>query len=304
MTIDVSRAREMKSYVDASTGEVDRRIYTDQDIFQLEMEQIFASAWLFMCHDSQIPNPGDFFLTSMGEDRVIVVRDNDGKPQVLINSCRHRGNAVCRADEGHASSFMCTYHGWTFDLQGKLVGVPGFKEVYHEELDREYWGLITPAQVDSYKGFIFATMDSTAPNPPDFLGEIGQMGISLLADRGDMKVKPGIVKYTIPCNWKFGSDNTWDWYHVGISHASAVMSGYLQRPDNPSPNEILARPHIVWLGDYGHVVAGPAISEIADRERTATLGVDEEWRNRPEAQKSLGPASNPLQIALLSPLSS
>ncbi len=158
MTIDVSMARELKSYVDAEKGQVDRRIYSDPDIFQLEMEQIFARAWNFMAHDSQIPNPGDFFMTVIGEDRVIVVRDNDGNPQVLINSCRHRGNAICRADEGHASSFMCTYHGWTFDLQGKLVGVPGFKEVYHEELDRENWGLIK-GKADSYKGWIFATLD-------------------------------------------------------------------------------------------------------------------------------------------------
>ena len=94
------------------------------------MERIFARAWNFMCHDSQIPNPGDFFQTVIGEDRVICVRDNDGNPQVLVNTCRHRGNAICRADEGHASSFMCTYHGWTYDLKGALVGVPGFKEVY------------------------------------------------------------------------------------------------------------------------------------------------------------------------------
>jgi len=290
VTIDTRQADQMRRYVDAEKGVVDRRIFSDPDIFQLEMEQIFARAWLFMAHDSQIPNPGDFFLTNMGEDRVIVVRDNDGQAQVLVNSCRHRGNAICRADEGHATSFMCTYHGWTFDLQGKLVGVPGFKEVYHEELDRENWGLIKAAQVDSYKGFIFATMDGEAPPLDEFLGDVGRLGISLIADRGDMKVAPGILKYVIPCNWKFASDNTWDWYHVGISHASAVLSGYLKRPDNPSPNSILAREHIVWPGEYGHVVAGPAISEMINRERTATLGVEEAWRDAEQAQRSLGPA--------------
>ncbi len=288
MTLELERTVDMRNYVDVTKGVVDRRIFADPDIFQLEMERIFARAWLFMAHDSQIPNPGDFFLTNMGEDRVIVVRDNDGAPQALVNSCRHRGNAVCRAEEGHASSFMCTYHGWTFDLQGKLVGVPGFKEVYHEELDRENWGLIKAAKVDSYKGFIFATMDSQAPSLPDFLGEVGRLGLSLLADRGNMTVQPGIIKYTIPCNWKFAADNTWDWYHVAISHASAAMSGYLQRPDRPSAASILAREHLVFPGDYGHVVAGPAVSSVIDRERSATLGVDEEWRETPEAKQSLG----------------
>ena len=111
--------REMLEMVDTREGRtVDRRIFSDQEIYELELERIFARAWNFMAHDSQIPNPGDFFMTFIGEDRVIVVRDNDGNPQVLVNTCRHRGNAICRAEEGHATSFMCTYHGWTYDLKG------------------------------------------------------------------------------------------------------------------------------------------------------------------------------------------
>src|SRR5437762_742996 len=151
---------------------------------RFELERIFGRAWNFMCHESQIPNPGDFFMNYIGEDRVITVRDKEGNPQVLLNTCRHRGNAVCRADEGHATSFMCTYHGWTYDLQGKLVGVPGFKDYYHEDLNREEWGLITAAQVESYKGFIFATLDAEAPALPEYLGDVGRMAIDLLAERG------------------------------------------------------------------------------------------------------------------------
>src|SRR6476661_5187116 len=203
MTTTAFRHPEMLSLVDENKGTVERKIFRDRDIYELELERIFARAWNFMCHDSQIPNPGDFFMTFIGEDRVIVVRDNDMQPQVLVNSCRHRGNAVCRADEGHATSFMCTYHGWTYDLKGRLVGVPGFKEVYHEELDRENWGLIKAAHVDTYKGFIFANMDADAPELDDYLGNVGRTGISLCAERGDMKVAAGVQKYTIPCNWKF-----------------------------------------------------------------------------------------------------
>ncbi len=168
------RPNEMLTMVDAETGLVDRRIYSDAAIYQMELEQIFARAWNFICHDSQITNPGDFFMTFIGEDRVICVRDNDGKPQVLVNTCRHRGNAICRAEEGHATSFMCTYHGWTYDLKGNLVGVPGFKEVYHEELDRESWGLIT-ARVETYNGFIFACLDQEAPDLDQYLGEVGRL---------------------------------------------------------------------------------------------------------------------------------
>src|SRR3954466_10564810 len=106
MTLELTRPKDILGFVDMQNGVVDRRIFFDEDIYQLELEQIFARAWLFMCHESQIPNPGDFFMNFMGEDRVICLRDNEDGFQVLVNSCRHRGNAVCRAEEGHATSFM------------------------------------------------------------------------------------------------------------------------------------------------------------------------------------------------------
>jgi phenylpropionate dioxygenase-like ring-hydroxylating dioxygenase large terminal subunit len=304
MTADVTMAPEMLALVDPEKGTVDRRIFYDQAIYELELGQIFARAWNFMCHDTQIPNPGDFFMSFIGEDRVIVVRDNEGNPQVLVNSCRHRGNAVCRAEEGHASSFMCTYHGWTYDLKGNLVGVPGFKEVYHEELDRESWGLIKAGKVETYKGFIFATMDGQAAPLDEFLGEVGRLSVDLLAERGTMVCVPGVQKYTIPCNWKLAVDNVWDWYHPGLSHASAFMSGFTgqrrvnpgaeapkqeapkapaaKRPTNPMAAQF-QREHRVLLGDYGHAISGPKIvPEVPD------VNYDDTWRERPEAQAALG----------------
>src|SRR5215475_6040347 len=177
MTLAEMRGTDFHQLVDWNAGLVDRKIFSDEEIYQLELERIFARTWNFMCHESQIPNAGDFFLNYIGEDRVIVVRDKEGGIQVLLNTCRHRGNAVCRAEEGHATSFMCTYHGWTYDLQGKLVGVPGFKDYYHEDLNREEWGLVHAAQVDSYKGFVFATLDPEAPSLDEFLGDVGKMSI-------------------------------------------------------------------------------------------------------------------------------
>jgi phenylpropionate dioxygenase-like ring-hydroxylating dioxygenase large terminal subunit len=279
------RNNSFADMVDADKGVVSRRIYSDEDIYQLELDRIFARAWLFMCHDSQISNPGDFLMTYAGEDRVIVVRDNDGAPQVLVNSCRHRGNAVCRAEEGHATSFMCTYHGWTYDLKGALVGVPGFKEVYHEELDRENWGLIRAGQVGSYKGFIFATMDAEAPSLNDYLGPIGRMGLDVAAERGPLRPVPGVQKYTIPCNWKLAADNVWDWYHPSISHASSTMSGWNRRgPAKPIPPAIRwARPHLCTFGEYGHSFSGPEITE-----ETAPMEAQPDWRERPGVKEEVG----------------
>src|SRR6266550_2217779 len=190
MTAEALRAADFAPMVDTESGLVDRRIFSNEEIYRLELEQIFARAWNFMAHDSQIPNPGDFFSTYIGEDRVIVVRDKSGNPQVLLNTCRHRGNAVCRAEEGHASSFMCTYHGWTYDLQGNLIGVPGLKEIYHDDLKREEWGLIK-AKVDSYGGFIFATLAPDAPPLDEYLGDVAKIGINQMIARGNTRVVDG-----------------------------------------------------------------------------------------------------------------
>ena len=246
-----------------------------------------------MAHDSQIPNPGDFFMTFIGEDRVICVRDNDGEPQVLVNSCRHRGNAVCRADQGHATSFMCTYHGWTYDLKGALVGVPGFKEVYHEELDRDSWGLIKAAQVDSYNGFIFATLDAAAPELDAYLGHVGRLCIDMIAVRGEMQVVNGVQKYTIPSNWKFIADNTGDWHHLDVTHASATMSqaskGKTPRNNTPS-GKSLSKPQTIWLGEYGHSFAGLQVSEKLLKNTSRNRATRYDWRQRPEAKEALGTA--------------
>src|SRR5499426_838656 len=145
---------DIDDFVSLERGEVDRRIYSNPAIFELEMERIFGRAWLFLCHESQIPEAGDFFASVMGRDNVLVVRQKDGSVKAMLNTCAHRGNAVCRAEEGNAKSFLCTYHGWSYGIDGSLKGVPGFKDFYDGELVKAEHGLPQIAQVDSYKGFV------------------------------------------------------------------------------------------------------------------------------------------------------
>ena len=302
-------ADDIDRWVSVERGEVDRRIYSDPEIFELEMEQIFGRAWLFLCHESQIPNPGDFFQSVMGRDNVLVVRQKDASVRALLNTCAHRGNAVCRAEEGNAKSFLCTYHGWSYGIDGTLKGVPGFKNFYDGELVKAEHGLPLVAQVDSYKGFVFGTHDPTAPPLVEYLGATGRLGLDLLACRGDMEVVPGIQKFVIDCNWKFAVDNLFDWYHPQVTHASAfipevrVAIGGAPPPpagdvidvsgvQTQQGDEIAATvssismttfDQVVVIGEFGHAIGGPTASSPANEE------VGSDWRRTPEALDALGP---------------
>ena len=131
---------ETRSYrpglVDLASGAISREIFVNEDIYQEELERIFTRAWFFIGHESQVPNPGDYFVSGIGEEGVILCRDRQGEIRVFLNSCRHRGMKVCRYDDGNTAVFTCPYHGWSYHLDGRLVGVPYWREAYHGTHDR------------------------------------------------------------------------------------------------------------------------------------------------------------------------
>ena len=215
--------------VDLDAGLISREIFVNEDIHAQELEQVFARAWLFVGHESQIPRPDDFVLSRMGDASVIVTRDGRGTLHVLLNTCRHRGMRVCRYDEGNTSTFTCPFHGWSYATDGRLVGVPHFKDAYREKLDRSQWGLIEVAQLATYKGTIWATWDRKAPVFLDYLGDMRLHLDDVLDHRdgreGGSEVLGGVQKWIVPCNWKFGAENfIGDAYH-GFSHKSVDMVG-------------------------------------------------------------------------------
>jgi phenylpropionate dioxygenase-like ring-hydroxylating dioxygenase large terminal subunit len=215
--------------VDMTTGQISREIFVNETIYQQELEQVFARAWLFIGHESQIPKPGDYFVSCMGEESVILCRDREERIHVFLNSCRHRGMKVCRYDEGNTPVFTCPYHGWSYATDGKLVGVPFFKEAYHGKLDKSQWGLVEVAQLCNYKGTIWATWDAAAPPFLEYLGDF-KLFLDLSLDawdgrEGGTEVLGGVQKWLIPYNWKFPAENfSGDSYH-NISHRSVDLVG-------------------------------------------------------------------------------
>ena len=275
---------EMQGLVDSERGLVSRRIFIEPDIYQQELERIFARCWLFLCHDSQIPNPGDYFTTYMGEDPVLVMRDSGGAVNAFLNVCRHRGNRLCRADFGNAATITCAYHGWTFANNGKLVAVPNLQDAYFGELDLDQWNLIPVAQLDSYRGMIFATFDPGAPPLREYLGEMTWYLDSFFDRReGGVEVIGGVQKWVVPCNWKLPAENFGgDAYHVSWSHLSAIRAGFAgDFRLRASTGGTLVSP------GQGHCVITLGGGDISETPEPELIAYEQE--TRPEVVNRLGP---------------
>jgi phenylpropionate dioxygenase-like ring-hydroxylating dioxygenase large terminal subunit len=207
---------------------VARRSWGDEELFQREMTQIFRRCWQFVAHESEIPDPGDYVLRKMGRDQVIVIRDENGQVRVHLNTCRHRGVPLCRADSGNTSHFRCSYHGWTYANTGELRGVTYQADVFGKGgIDKSKLSLFSPAQVDSYLGLIFATWDPESPSLTEYLGDIGWYLETIFGKYADgLEVVGTPVRNIVRANWKTEGENlSGDGYHTTITHASAFELG-------------------------------------------------------------------------------
>jgi 3-phenylpropionate/trans-cinnamate dioxygenase alpha subunit len=219
-------AIDFGTLVDSERGLLDPRIYTDRELYDLELTNIFGRAWCFLGHETLVPKTGDFIQTYIGEDPVLMVRQRDGSIKAFLNQCRHRGMRICRADTGNIKAFTCTYHGWTYDISGRLINVPHEEDGYHNELDKDAWGPVQVAQIENYKGLVFATWDPSAPSFREYLGDMAWY-LDAHIDRfeGGTEFLPGVhYRWVIDCNWKFAAEQfAGDAYHGMISHGSALQ---------------------------------------------------------------------------------
>ncbi len=200
---------------------IHRRIYTDPEIFELEMRNIFGRTWVYVGHESEVANTGDYKSTYIGTQPVILTRDENGKIQVLVNRCPHRASIVCREEKGNSNFFRCPYHGWTFKNTGDLVGVPRRKRV-PEDFDLKELSLVHVPRVESYRGLIFASFNPDIEGLVDYLAQAKPYLDTYLdlSIEGEIALTAGSNKHEYPGNWKFQMENGVDGYHAMFLHDS------------------------------------------------------------------------------------
>jgi 3-phenylpropionate/trans-cinnamate dioxygenase alpha subunit len=186
----------------------------------------------------------------MGEDPVIVTMDKSRKIRAFLNSCRHRGARVCRADFGATRNFTCTYHGWAYDLEGQLISIPN-KEGYSDTFRAADWGLIEVPHVDSYHGLIFGTWSPAPESLRDSLGDMAwYLDAMLDHDPEGTAVVGGVHKWVLEGNWKLAAEQfASDWYHVNMSHASALT---VLAPSGKPKDEVVHRTGRQYVDPKGH----------------------------------------------------
>ncbi|SFB01475.1 Phenylpropionate dioxygenase, large terminal subunit [Pseudomonas sp. NFIX10] len=206
---------------------VHKSVYIDPVLFQLEMERIYGHAWIYVGHESQVKNTGDYHTTRIGDQDVVMVRATDGKVNVHYNRCAHKGAKLVADGDGNVGKFFrCPYHAWTFKLNGAHLSAPlksGFEGTCYDPKHPDF-SMTSVARVDSYRGFVFASQASYGEDLKTFLGGVVS-SIDNMCDRspvGELEVAGGIFRVQQRSNWKVFYENLHDTMHARVTHESSV----------------------------------------------------------------------------------
>ncbi len=210
---------------------VHRSLYTDPAIFDLEMQRIWGRAWIFIGHESQVAEPGQYYSTMIGRQSVLLTRDADRRVHVLFNRCAHKGAQLVGDRCGKAKELRCAYHGWRFDLDGGLLGIPleqGYDGTRFDRTSPEA-NLAPVPRVASYRGFVFASLSADGPDLQNWLGGVAS-SIDNMVDRApehELEIAGGVMRYEHDCNWKFFIENLNDMMHPMVVHQSSSLTARL-----------------------------------------------------------------------------
>jgi fatty-acyl-CoA synthase len=195
-------------------------LYTDPRVFAEELDRIWYRTWVYVGHESEVPQPGDYVRKNIGPQDLVMTRDSDGAVHLLVNRCAHRGNLVCADERGNSSSFRCPYHGWTYRNNGDLLGYP-YRNGYggRNKLDLKMGAL---PRVESYRGFVFGSFAPDGPTLAEHLGPAaGEIDrLARLSPEGEVELTAGWLRHRTRANWKLLAENETDGYHPQFVHGS------------------------------------------------------------------------------------
>ena len=201
---------------------VHRSTMTSMELFRLERERVFNRCWIYLGHESEVENPGDYRRRTVAGRPLFFVRGADGEIRVFLNSCPHRGALICRHDTGNAQVLQCFYHAWSFNISGELIGLPG-EDAYGPNFDRSEMSLKEPPRVESYRGFYFVSFNPHVEDLVTYLaGARDYLDMIVDQSEGGMRVVPGSNRYTMKANWKLLAENSLDGYHLVPTHKTYV----------------------------------------------------------------------------------
>ena len=248
-------------------------LYTDPAVFEAEMDRIFNNTWVWVAHASEIPDAGSFKMSHVGRQPVIVTRDQEGKVHVLLNRCRHRAGSVCEERKGNTRGFVCRYHGWSYDISGRLRGVP-HPSSYKADFDKRDYPLAS-LRVEEYAGLIFATCRNDIGSLDDYLGAAKPwIDLFMKQGAGYGVAAAGEQRFRFRGNWKIQLENTTDAYHFPIVHKSFITSLDTATKDQ---FDVLAQGG--WVEDLGngHSVM-VMIPELVDLEQNLDAPIPERFQ--------------------------
>ncbi|MGZ8294864.1 MAG: aromatic ring-hydroxylating dioxygenase subunit alpha [Telluria sp.] len=241
----------------ARDDRVHRDVYIDPGVFALEMEQLWSNTWVYVGHESQVPNKGDYYSTDVALQPVIMVRHSDDSVRVMMNRCAHKGAKVVADTCGNTGKFFrCPYHAWTFKTDGSLLSIP-LKNAYESTALAECEagkGLTTIPNVEVYRGFVFARLSADGPGFHEFFGD-SLSSIDNMADRspeGKLEIAGGCLRYVHDCNWKMFIENLNDTMHPMVAHESSAGTAKKLWEGKPAdePKPMAIEQFVPFMSDY------------------------------------------------------